>query len=229
MQHAQLTLPVQLPQAATFDNFFPEHNQVLLAQLKTILTVPSQIILLWGDNGCGLSHLCQACCHAASEQDLTTAYIPLKNHAEFSPDVLEDLAVLQVVCVDDVDAIAGSAEWELALFNLYIAAKQSGCCLVMTSHTAPAAMAISLADLKSRLGGSLVYRVQPLSDEAKHQVLRQRAAQHGMQLPAEVAEYLLHHYSRDMHALTQLLTTLDTASLSAQRRLTIPFVKQIIA
>ncbi|HKJ77017.1 MAG TPA: DnaA/Hda family protein, partial [Gammaproteobacteria bacterium] len=83
-----------------------------------------------------------------------------------------------------------------------------------------------LPDLVSRLGWGLIFHVRPLSDEQMIDALQLRARQRGLDLPADVARYLLRHYRRDMTSLASLLERLDHASLVAQRRLTIPFVKQ---
>jgi len=49
-----------------------------------------------------------------------------------------------------------------------------------------------------------------------------------MLLGDEVARYILHRGPRRLDALFDLLARLDRASLSAQRKLTIPFVKQAL-
>ena len=41
----------------------------------------------------------------------------------------------------------------------------------------------------------------------------------------EVANYLLTRFPRDTHSLFALLDKLDSATLAAQRRLTIPFLR----
>jgi DnaA family protein len=43
-----------------------------------------------------------------------------------------------------------------------------------------------------------------------------------------VLDYLFSRVSRDLHALSQLLDRLDHASLAAQRRLTVPFIKSVL-
>ncbi|MDZ7870467.1 MAG: hypothetical protein U5L02_14945 [Rheinheimera sp.] len=50
-----------------------------------------------------------------------------------------------------------------------------------------------------------------------------------MDLPDEVARYLLNRQQRDIRALVSTLDILDKASMVHQRRLTIPFVKDVLA
>jgi DnaA family protein len=47
-------------------------------------------------------------------------------------------------------------------------------------------------------------------------------------MPDETASYLLRRLPRDMPALFDLLDQLDEASLAAQRKLTVPFVKSVL-
>ncbi|MCG8099354.1 MAG: DnaA regulatory inactivator Hda, partial [Candidatus Thiodiazotropha taylori] len=44
----------------------------------------------------------------------------------------------------------------------------------------------------------------------------------------ETAQFLLQRTPRDIHFLTILLDRLDQASLAAQRKLTIPFVREAL-
>jgi DnaA family protein len=48
-----------------------------------------------------------------------------------------------------------------------------------------------------------------------------------MAMPEAVAHYLLQRHARDLTALFGLLERLDRASLAAQRRLTVPFVREV--
>ncbi|MGW8310551.1 MAG: HdaA/DnaA family protein, partial [Thiogranum sp.] len=55
-----------------------------------------------------------------------------------------------------------------------------------------------------------------------------RAEQRGFELPEDTGRYLLRRLPRDLPALMKLLERLDTASLAAQRKLTVPFVKSVL-
>ncbi len=55
-----------------------------------------------------------------------------------------------------------------------------------------------------------------------------RAKVRGFELPEEVARWLQRRYPRDMGTLYQLLDTLDSAALVAQRRLTLPFIRSVL-
>jgi DnaA family protein len=70
--------------------------------------------------------------------------------------------------------------------------------------------------------------LRELDDAGRIEALRLRAAQRGLQLPYETSEYLLKRMPRDLRSLFEVLDLLDEASLAAQRRLTIPFIRDAL-
>lgn len=222
---AQLPLGITLRDSAAFANFHAGPNRVAVNAVRDA-TPPG--VYLWGSAGTGKTHLLQAACAATLRQGSRAAYLPLRDTAQFAPAMLQGWESCALVCIDDIDAIAGQADWERALFHLYNAVRDQGGCLHVAATTAPAQSGIVLADLRSRLAHAPVYQLQALDDAGKLAVLQQRAARRGFELPAETADYLLSRYQRDMHSLCGLLDVLDTASLAAHRRLTIPFAKSVL-
>jgi DnaA family protein len=166
-------------------------------------------------------------CRPAAERGEPVVYLPLRQRAELAPALLEGLETLVLICIDDVDAIAGDAAWEAALFHLFNRVRERGGRIVITGAAAPRNLGLSLPDLATRLGWGLVFQLHPLTDAEKAQALRLRARARGMEMPEAVAAYLLQRHARDMAALFALLERLDQASLAAQRRLTVPFVREV--
>lgn len=223
----QLTLGVSLQDDATFENFHAAADQQALQALQAFSrsTLDEPYIYLWGSPGSGRSHLLQAACHELQQQGAQAFYLPLTEVVDYGPQVLEGLDDFDLVCLDDVQAIAARADWELALFHLFNRLRDSGRRLLVTADQAPAQLPLQLADLASRLSWGLIYQLQGLSDEEKLAALKLRAKRRGFALTDEVAQYILHRSPRDMRELFVVLERLDRASLSAQRKVTIPFVK----
>ncbi|MGI9305574.1 MAG: HdaA/DnaA family protein, partial [Gammaproteobacteria bacterium] len=73
-----------------------------------------------------------------------------------------------------------------------------------------------------------VFRLHLLDDEQKLATLRARAAHLGLELPLEAAEYLMKNCPRDLGRLLGIVDELDHASLAAQRRITVPFIKSVL-
>jgi len=220
----QLLLGIGLRDSATFDNFFPARNSPVVAAL---CQADEPFVYLWGSSGSGKSHLLQALCQQLAEQGQTVAYLPLAE-AGMVPQMLEGMENMSLLAIDDLDSVAGNADWETALFHLYNRMRDAGARLLVAAHVSPAALPIQLRDLASRLSYGLTLHLQDLSDEDKRQLLQLRADNRGFELPDEVANYLLKRCERDMESLITLLDRLDVATLQAQRKLTIPFVKSLL-
>jgi len=221
----QLPLQVTLNDRASFANFVAGKNREVLAASQD---TAQRLIYLWGAPASGKTHLLQASCQKAAEQGLQAAYLPLAQMSGFSTAVFDDLEQLALICLDDVQAIAGHPQWERALFHLYNRVRDSGARLIMAADAAPAALHITLPDLASRLSWGLVLQLHPLQDADKLAALQQRARNRGIELPDEVGRFLLARSTRDLSGLFEFLQRLDIASLAAQRKLTIPLVRQLI-
>ena len=231
---AQLALNLRLRDASSFENYYVARNREAVERLQHAVQslggaphAPASWLYLWGEPGTGKTHLLEAACRAAQEQGQAPLYVPLAEKAGLTPALLEDAEQVPLVCVDDVDAIAGDAKWEAALFALYEHLRAHGGMLVLAARSSPAAVGLKLADLATRLAAGLVYQLQPLSDAEKIAALRLRAQRRGLTMTEEVANYLLTRFPRDMHSLFALLDKLDSATLAAQRRLTIPFLREL--
>jgi DnaA-homolog protein len=217
----QLALGVRLRAAAVFDSFAPGVNTELLAALRSPGAAP---LWLWGSHGSGKTHLLQATCAAAGE---TAAYFPLDRPA-LPPEGLAGFERCRVLCLDDVDAVAGDLAWEHALFRLFNEAADLRTRLIFAAGAAPRALAWRLDDWRSRAAACVVYQLRDLDEAGRAEALRLRAAQRGLQLPRETCDYLLRRMPRDLPSLLDILDHLDEASLIAQRRLTVPFIRDAL-
>jgi DnaA family protein len=222
----QLPLGVQLGVSLRFETFHAGANDEAVAALKLRAGGDFRPPLwLFGPKGCGKSHLLQAACALAGSHGLTVAYLPLAAVRTEGPALLDGFEHLRLVALDDPDAIAGAADWECALFSLYNGLQEQRGCLVLAAALAPAALPFRLPDLASRLAASEVHRLQPLAEPEQAEALRRRARHRGLELPEETLGYLTRRAPRDFSALCRLLDELDTEALAAQRRLTVPFVR----
>ncbi len=225
----QIPLEFGFRESADFEHFIEGDNSEACAISRSIaLGEISQSIYLWGQADTGKSHLLQAVCNLASQKNLNVAYIPLSQHTELSPAMLEGLENLHMVCVDDIDRIAGQDSWEQALFNLYNHLREQQKPLLMTASQGPRDLAFNLPDLKSRVSWDLTYHLQALCDQDKIQLLQKRADTRTFEITEEVAAYLVKNVKRDLPTLLELLDRFDQATLAQKRKLTIPFVKTLL-
>ncbi|ORU91878.1 MAG: DnaA regulatory inactivator Hda [Cycloclasticus sp. symbiont of Poecilosclerida sp. M] len=223
--HPQIPLPLKLRDEYTFANFVEGDNGLICQALKK----PNEpFVFLAGESGYGKTHLLQAACQFATHENLSTGYLPLKELLSYSADVLSGMQQIDLICIDDIEAICGNSIWETALFNLFNKAKQQGRCLIVSASTTSSQLPIQLNDLKSRLGSGLPLNIQMLNDNEVQEALTIRAKNLGLSLSTDVCRYLLTRFPRNLPVLLSLLEQLDQATLSAQKKLTIPFLKQFV-
>ena len=229
VEHPQLPLGLTLRDSARFGNYYPGASSEAVAALQAAAGGGGESPLyLAGLPGTGKSHLLQAACHAAGNAGLATAYLPMKELQALSAEMLDGLEHMALVCVDDVEVIAGRREWETALFNLFNRMRAAGNTLVFAASGKPAECGFGLPDLVSRLGWGLTYTLKPLDDAQVLAALALRARGRGLELPDETAQFLLKRIPRDLLSVFDLFDRLDEASMIEQRRLTIPFVKSVL-
>lgn len=227
--HPQIPLHFKLQDTLTFENFVGGVNQAVLDALQNQLTSgDSSMLYLWGQQGAGSSHLLQAACHRASELQRSTIYLPMDELCELEPAVLEGIEDMDLVCLDHLSAIAGHSDWEEALFHLFNRLLEKGSALLVAADQPPRGLALQLADLQSRFTSCTVFQVMSLSDSDKVRLLRDKAEEKGVELNEEAAQYILNRSERSVGVLLKNLDFLDRSSLSAGRRLTIPFIKQVM-
>ena len=223
----QLTLNLKLRSEATLQNFYG-HEQITHDLNASLVETTHTFIYVWGDLHSGRTHLAHAYCYQAEQKKLTWIYLPLAEIVNYAPTVFESLENYEVLVLDDITVLSGKAEWEEALFHLYNRGLQTGQHLLITANCAPAHLAIQLPDLLSRLKNGVIFKLKSLSEAEKLAVLITRAKEKGWSLPAEVGEFLLRRWPRDLDALFIALEKLDHASLQQQRRVTIPFAKEVL-
>ncbi len=225
----QLALRFPLRQDATFGNFVEDATATVVAQLRLFLEQDSENFLyLWGPCGSGLSHLLQASCHAVEEAGSSAIYMPLTALGDSVVDALEGLEQYDLICLDELEQVAGSQDAEQAIFHCFNRARDCRAKLIIAGHQPVRGLGLQLPDLESRLQWGMTLHVTAPGDGVKTRVLRQRALERGFELPEDVASFIMKRSERSLGQLLDILERLDRASLSAQRKLTVPFVKQTL-
>ena len=228
--HPQLPLGFEAGELFTFESFVAASNSVATGLARqTALGEGEKQLYFWGEPGRGKSHLLQASCNLAAKNQQTVCYLTQAEIANQSVEMFDGLEQVELICLDDIETWLSNAEWETALFDLINRVRENNNRLMMASTQPPDEVFVKLPDLRSRLSWGPVFQLQDLSDKEKFQALRYRARQSGLELPENVADYLMQRYPRDMFGLFERLAVLDKASMALQRRLTIPLIKSVFS
>ncbi|HEY4750219.1 MAG TPA: DnaA regulatory inactivator Hda [Steroidobacteraceae bacterium] len=224
----QIPLSVRLPDRAVFESFLAARNAQAVEHLQRLASgAPGGPSWLCGPPGSGKTHLLQATC-AAAAAGMRAGYVPLAEVAHLGVGVLEGLPQLECLCLDDIDRVAGDAAWERGIFALLCELEDAAGRLVFAARSPPALVGWVLADLGSRCAASAVFQLRALEEQEQHAALQLRARLRGLELPDETWHWLQRRFPRDMGTLYELLDTLDEAALAEKRRLTVPFIREVL-
>ena len=228
----QLPLALRYPPEQRLDTY-QQAPAGLLQQLQALTdghadAVAGETMFLHGGQSSGKTHLLVAACAAAGTAGDKPAYLPLRRLRGRLAGACDGLETAALVAVDDVDAIAGQREDEVALFHLHNRLRDGGRVLLYAASMPPDAMPLVLPDLRSRLAQCSRWQLPQLDDAGRADLLRQRASARGLEFDDSALEWLLRRFSRNLGNLSELFERIDHAALAAQRRLTVPFLRQVL-
>ena len=229
MNSPQLTLGLFPPPEFDFAEFRGRGNALARASLEAWAAgAEPWCVGVWGGAGTGKSHLLQATIRRAHAEGRTVMYVPLRDLHAHGPSLLHGLEHIEVLALDDLDAVIADPDWCTALFALYNRCQAARGRWLYAAAAPPAALRVQLPDLQSRLSAALVFQLQALDDDEKAALLRALAAARGLVLPDTVATFLLRRLPRGTHTLVAAVMRLDAASLRDRRALTIPFAREVL-
>ncbi|MGY0505314.1 DnaA regulatory inactivator Hda [Luteimonas sp. e5] len=202
-------------------------SDVMLAQLRA-LAAGGDWLYLHGPGGVGKTHLALGLCAEAEEQGVAVRYLALPSLAGAMAASLPQPQADTLYVLDGLEAVAGRRDDEIALFDFHNHARRVGARVLYAGREVPDALGLVLPDLRSRLQQLARIRLHPPDDATRGEILRQRAERRGLQLEPPALDWLLRRVNRDLVSLTRMLDRLDRESLAAQRRITLPFLRQVL-
>ena len=212
------------PSLANFESTGNEQAYAVLSQTVAALGDTPTPVLLWGESGCGKTHLLRAVAAQVCAVGLTVAW--LDENTQQAPAFDEAWGAVLFDNCDSWSALqqATAFNW---LVSAYGSAQRRKPWVVAASATPPADWAVR-DDLRTRLAQGLVFELQALSEDQRLEVLRQEARARGLVLSDEVVSFMVRRFSRDLGSLMALLAHLDDYALRHQRGLTVPLIKSML-
>ena len=105
----QLPLQIGLKDDCLLDTYYPGQNAEALFHIQQMAKgLGERFVYLWGREGVGRTHLLQGACHYANHFQRTALYLSFKDKTTDNPALLEGLERVDLICWDDLDAVAGS-------------------------------------------------------------------------------------------------------------------------
>jgi len=225
----QIALPLSFDRHFSFDNFITEHADFVVDSLKSLLASGSESIVgLWGGPDSGKTHLLNACALFAREQLINFQLYDGHQLVACDPAEFDEFDSNTLLIVDNLDAACGNRDWEAFFYGYINQCRDLDRRLVFSLSRKPQDLNCVLPDFQSRLSWGLLLELAVPGDLEIEHVISSRARLLGLTLSKEVLAYMLNHFSRRLSDQIQLLRKLDAVSLSAQKKITIPLIKQVL-
>jgi len=226
----QIALPLKLDRQFSFDNYFGSQTELVIDSLRALVRGDGEIqIGLWGGGGSGKTHLLNACAHYARSRNVRFHFYDATQLTEFDASEFEGFEHCDVLAIDNLDAITGLAGWESRFYQVINRCRDGDFRFVYSLSQKPEMLETGLPDLRSRLQWGLMLHMPDSGEVEVGEILGKRARLLGIELSNDVIAYLLTHHSRNLASQMAILQTLDGASLSQRRRVTIPLIKQVLS
>lgn len=202
---AQLQLPL-LPatRRAAADFIRTASNDAALTWFDRVADWPQHRLALWGEAGCGKTHLLHDWSAATGAHDLTGPALPRL-------DELPDLSTIAGLAIDDADAMADEA----TLLHLLNAAAEARLPVLLAARAPPARWPVRLPDLASRLRAMTAVELPPPDDALLRILLARLFTEHQLTVSVPTQDWLLTLLPRTPAALREAVDRLDRATLGS--------------
>ncbi len=224
----QEALPLKLKDLGSFASLVEGDNRFIGVLRNAVQKRIFEQYYVFGEHGCGKTLLLNALFLEIDDPARLVFYVDMSRVRALSPMLLA-MEPPAITLLDNIDAIAGDDDWEMALFgyyNRYLDGKAG--IMITTACVSPDLIPFNRRDLNTRFANGVTFAMQRLRTADCIKALQMKAKIRGFELGQKTASYLVRHVNEDMPSLMALLDKLDAASLEERRELTIPFVKKIL-
>ena len=224
----QLALQIQINERASLNNFFvSKNNNKTIQVLKNILfSSDSGAQVFIDDLGSnGKSYLLQAICNDFSNSNNSSIYIPMKEAINLDTSILEGVSELNLICIDDVDQINKTREWEIALFNLINECYEKECLLLFSGSINKLE---AIPDLVSRIKKMEILRLEAIDDDELLEATQAISKNLNIEISDKNLNYLMNNSKRDIKTIYRTLSQLEKESLERKKSIGLNLIKEVI-
>jgi chromosomal replication initiation ATPase DnaA len=214
----QLILPLNLAPAFEAKDFcVSKANEDAFLWLMRWPNWPTRCLALYGEEGCGKTHLSHIWQKRTKATCFSSAYfnaLPLSTLLKMSPFFI----------LDEADHIEKDAK----LFHLYnhVISVRGG--LLLLSNNPPAHWLTYLNDLRSRLNAIPAVRIHLPDENLLSQVLLKLFSDLQVNIDVNVIYFLINHMERSFESARKWVKLLNARALSGRRNITVPLVREIL-
>ena len=136
-----------------------------------------------------------------------------------------NLDELRFIAIDNIDTL--NEDQQIELFDLFNHIKLNNRDnYLLTSSTINLNNSKIRVDLKTRIYSGLVFGLKNLNESELLSALTIYSNREGIKIGEAELKYLLHHYTRNLGKLIQLIIKISNAALALKKTITIPLIKQ---
>jgi chromosomal replication initiator protein len=184
-------------------------------------------LVLYGGVGLGKTHLAGAIANALRGTSSSRVVVcePCTDFVDrllatvggaVRPDSWATLRDVAVLILDDIHFLEGHPAVQETLIQVFAILHERGACVVLTSDRLPQRIPDLDQRLRERFDGGVMAQIRPPELDLRRRILLQKATDHGIELPAEVADLLAERVVGSGRALEGALTRV-CAYANAQR------------
>ena len=223
----QLTFPWNTVNKSSLESFYASKDNLHVVSILKDKTFQDDLFI-YGSKESGKTYLLQAMCNSNSSHNKSSLYIPLKKAMGYGTEIFESLENIQLICLDGIENVISTIEWEKAIFNLINKTLISKSRLIITSSEDLQSLNFVLPDLESRLRKIESYELTPIQDKDILDALKYISKLKSINLGDKEARYLVTYAQRNISNLVHILESLDQLSMEMKRKITIPLIKEVI-
>ncbi len=189
------------------------------------------LIYVYGPGGVGKTHLVEALRAKLKISEKSSVpkisldrTRPVQNSEEGAPDWDEVPALI----IENIDRIDESRSLKTSLWDLMNAFFNQNKPVIVTSRVKPELIPALDDHLRSRMRWGVIAEITCLDNDAKKEIIKKMARDHGFKLKEPAIKYLSLHAPRDLNFMRRILSALQRKSLKEGRRISRNLIKEVL-